>query len=243
MGRILHGLISLLLVLVVSGCAALAGDDEGDGGGGTANGGGKVAVAKPTPKPTKPPLRVADLLGSDGRLTVLILGSDEREGVIGARTDAIIVATPIFFYTVPAQLKAIPHYGEIPFYKNQVRVAMRNIGRIDPTDLMDAIAHGAYAGLAKAMLEMTPDQVLDDSGHGNAAFQLHHVRCACAHQLRRGFQRLPYARIAHERHIDDTQRALPAPRDTGGVIDHVLYGNRQGRFVPLNHHTQGIPHQ
>jgi LCP family protein required for cell wall assembly len=33
------------------------------------------------------------MLGGDGRLTALILGSDERDGVPGARTDAMIVAT------------------------------------------------------------------------------------------------------------------------------------------------------
>jgi LCP family protein required for cell wall assembly len=38
-------------------------------------------------------LRVEDLLGSDGRFTVLVLGSDQREGIIGTRTDAIIVAS------------------------------------------------------------------------------------------------------------------------------------------------------
>jgi LCP family protein required for cell wall assembly len=36
---------------------------------------------------------VAELAGDDGRLTVLILGSDVRKGIIGERTDAIIVAT------------------------------------------------------------------------------------------------------------------------------------------------------
>ncbi len=93
MGRILHGLISLLLVLAVSGCASLAADDQDDRGRKADSGNGRVAVAQPTPEPTTPPLRVEDLLGSDGRLTVLILGSDEREGVVGTRTDAIIVAT------------------------------------------------------------------------------------------------------------------------------------------------------
>ena len=34
-----------------------------------------------------------DLLGKDGRLTVLVLGSDRREGVVGVRTDTMIVAT------------------------------------------------------------------------------------------------------------------------------------------------------
>jgi LCP family protein required for cell wall assembly len=67
-----------------------AGSDDGQDGDRT---GARVARAEPTPKPTKPPLQVSDLVGTDGRLTVLLLGSDYREGVIGSRTDAIIVAS------------------------------------------------------------------------------------------------------------------------------------------------------
>ncbi len=88
MSRALLAVITLALLLVVSGCAAPA-----VGTGLADRTGTKVAKADPTPKPTKPPLRVADLVGEDGRLTVLILGSDYREGVIGSRTDAIIVAS------------------------------------------------------------------------------------------------------------------------------------------------------
>ncbi len=83
---------------------------------------------------------------------------------------------PGLLYKNPADNERIPAYEEIPFYKNQVRVAMRNIGRIDPTDLMDAIAHDAYSGLAKALFEMTPDEVLDEveasgqRGRGGAGF-------------------------------------------------------------------------
>ena len=83
---------------------------------------------------------------------------------------------PGLLYKNPVDNERIPAYEEIPFYKNQVRVAMRNIGRIDPTDLMDAIAHDAYAGLAKALFEMTPDEVLDEvetsgqRGRGGAGF-------------------------------------------------------------------------
>jgi NADH-quinone oxidoreductase subunit F len=79
-------------------------------------------------------------------------------------------------YKDPATKERIEQYHEIPFYKHQVRVAMRNIGRIDPTDLMDAVAHDGYAGLAKALFEMTPDQVLDEvevsgqRGRGGAGF-------------------------------------------------------------------------
>ncbi len=83
---------------------------------------------------------------------------------------------PGLLYKNPADNARIPAYEEIPFYKNQVRVAMRNIGRIDPTDLVDAVAHDAYAGLAKALHEMTPDEVLDEvetsgqRGRGGAGF-------------------------------------------------------------------------
>ncbi len=83
---------------------------------------------------------------------------------------------PGLLYKNPADGERIPAYEEVPFYKHQVRVAMRNIGRIDPTDLMDAIAHGAYSGVAKALFEMTPDEVLDEvetsgqRGRGGAGF-------------------------------------------------------------------------
>ncbi len=89
MSRVLLGLFSLILLVTLSGCADMAAGAQG----GSDDGADKVAVVEPKPSPTKPPIRVADLLGSDGRLTVLILGSDHREGVIGARTDAMIVAT------------------------------------------------------------------------------------------------------------------------------------------------------
>ena len=79
-------------------------------------------------------------------------------------------------YKDPATGERIEQYAEVPFYAHQTRVAMRNIGRIDPTDILDAIAEGAYSGLAKALFEMTPDQVLDEvatsgqRGRGGAGF-------------------------------------------------------------------------
>ncbi len=83
---------------------------------------------------------------------------------------------PGLLYKEPVSGERIEQYAEIPFYKNQVRVAMRNIGRIDPTSILDAIAEGAYSGLAKALFEMTPDQVIDEvaisgqRGRGGAGF-------------------------------------------------------------------------
>ncbi len=83
---------------------------------------------------------------------------------------------PGLLYKEPVSGERIEQYAEIPFYKNQVRVAMRNIGRIDPTDILDAIAAGAYAGLAKALFAMSPDEVIEEvavagqRGRGGAGF-------------------------------------------------------------------------
>jgi NADH-quinone oxidoreductase subunit F len=79
-------------------------------------------------------------------------------------------------YTNPADDGKIEQYADIPFYKNQTRVAMRNIGNIDPTEIEDALAAGAYAGMARALFEMTPDQVIEEvetsglRGRGGAGF-------------------------------------------------------------------------
>ena len=89
MSRALLALFVLVMSLAVSGCAESA-TGPGDDSGTKRKTSAKVAKADPTPKP---PLKVSELVGEDGRFTVLILGSDYREGVIGSRTDAIIVAS------------------------------------------------------------------------------------------------------------------------------------------------------
>jgi NADH-quinone oxidoreductase subunit F len=82
---------------------------------------------------------------------------------------------PRLLYKDPATKKKVEHYGDVPFYAHQTRVAMRNIGKVEPTDIADAVAHDAYAGLVKA-LAMTPEQVLDEversglRGRGGAGF-------------------------------------------------------------------------
>jgi NADH-quinone oxidoreductase subunit F len=64
-------------------------------------------------------------------------------------------------YQDKATSETIAQYSEIPFYKHQHRIALRNIGAIDPTDIDDYILAGGYAGLAKA-LGMEPDDIITE---------------------------------------------------------------------------------
>lgn len=63
-------------------------------------------------------------------------------------------------YADPQTGEKIAHHDEIPFYKHQMRIALRNNGRIDPTDIRDSIANGGYAALAKALTSMTSEEIV-----------------------------------------------------------------------------------
>ncbi len=63
-------------------------------------------------------------------------------------------------YVEPKTGEAVRKYGEIEFYAKQTRVAMRNIGLIDPANLDDYLMRGGYAALAKALSTMEPDDVM-----------------------------------------------------------------------------------
>jgi len=65
---------------------------------------------------------------------------------------------------------------DIPFYKKQKRVALQRNGFVDPCNIYDAIREEGYAGLAKVLTEMKPDEVIDIvkksglRGRGGAGF-------------------------------------------------------------------------
>ena len=64
----------------------------------------------------------------------------------------------------------------IDFYRPQLRLALRNCGRIDPENIDEYIAFDGYRALGKALTEMTPQQVIDEvlksglRGRGGAGF-------------------------------------------------------------------------
>lgn len=65
-------------------------------------------------------------------------------------------------YKEPLTHEKIPSYSEIGFYKKQQRVVLANCGHINPEVIEEYIAEGGYEALARALTEMTPEQVVAD---------------------------------------------------------------------------------
>lgn len=86
-----------------------------------------------------------------------------------------IVKELLYADTVHKDGSVIP-FAEIPFYKYQMRIALRNCGVIAAESIEEAIAAGDYQALAKVLTQMTPEQVIDEikasglRGRGGAGF-------------------------------------------------------------------------
>lgn len=65
-------------------------------------------------------------------------------------------------FVEPESQEVISDSKHMNFYKKQERIALRNCGFIDPADIEEYIARDGYAGLAKAITEMTQDQVVEE---------------------------------------------------------------------------------
>ncbi len=86
-----------------------------------------------------------------------------------------IVKELLYAETLHEDGSVIP-FSEIPFYKHQMRVALRNCGVIAAEDIDEAIGAGDYAALSRTLFEMTPDSVIEEieksglRGRGGAGF-------------------------------------------------------------------------
>ncbi len=65
-------------------------------------------------------------------------------------------------YTEPVTKQAIPKMSEINFFGKQVLVALKNRGLIDPENIEEYIARDGYKGMAKALTEMTSEQIIKE---------------------------------------------------------------------------------
>ncbi|MCK4683048.1 NADH-quinone oxidoreductase subunit NuoF [Candidatus Bipolaricaulota bacterium] len=65
-------------------------------------------------------------------------------------------------YVLPGEEAPIPNIRDIPFFKNQRLIALRNRGLIDPDEIEEYIARDGYKALAKALTSMTPEEIIEE---------------------------------------------------------------------------------
>ncbi len=79
-------------------------------------------------------------------------------------------------YIDPATGERIACAHDIPFYKAQTRIALRDVGVIDPESLDEYLARGGYEAARKALTTMKPEQIIEEMldsglrGRGGAGF-------------------------------------------------------------------------
>ena len=86
------------------------------------------------------------------------------------------IVTDLLYKKSLDEKKNVRSLDEVEFYKKQKRVALRNCGVIDPENINEYIAFDGYKALAKALTEMSRDDVIDVitrsglRGRGGAGF-------------------------------------------------------------------------
>jgi len=65
-------------------------------------------------------------------------------------------------FTPPAEEAAVPRMMDIGFFAHQTLIALRNRGLIDPEKIDEYIARDGYRALAKALTEMTPEDIVNE---------------------------------------------------------------------------------
>jgi NADP-reducing hydrogenase subunit HndC len=81
-----------------------------------------------------------------------------------------------FMFVSPDTKEVIPHLSDIPFFKKQMPLVLRNKGIIDPEKIEDYIARDGYVALEKVLTTLSPLNVIDEitrsglRGRGGAGF-------------------------------------------------------------------------
>lgn len=65
-------------------------------------------------------------------------------------------------YKLPNTEDRIPKQSDLPFYKKQMRIALRNCGLINPEDITESIAMNGYEALGRSLIELSPEEVINE---------------------------------------------------------------------------------
>ncbi len=79
-------------------------------------------------------------------------------------------------YKHPTTEELIPREKDVPFYREQMKIVLRNCGQIDPTRIDDYIVRDGYLAFAKVLSSMSSEAVIEEvkasglRGRGGAGF-------------------------------------------------------------------------
>ena len=122
-------------------------------------------------------------LCSQGPLAV-VSGSDTYYPRLKVKDVKTVVETHLaggevvekLLYVDPSTGERIACAHDIPFYKGQTRIALRDVGVIDPEQIDEYLARGGYEAARKALTTMQPDEIVEEvlasglRGRGGAGF-------------------------------------------------------------------------
>ena len=78
--------------------------------------------------------------------------------------ESLIEGRPVekLLYKHPQTGQPVPLEKDVPFYKEQMKIVLRNCGQIDPTRIEDYIVRDGYLAIAKVLSSMSPEEVIDE---------------------------------------------------------------------------------
>ncbi len=115
-----------------------------------------------------------DLLRGKGVIYTKLTPQDIPSIVEAHLVNGSIISDKTYFD--PRKNVNVPYIEDIDYFKNQVKIALRNCGTIDFASMEQYIAKDGYMAIAKVLKEYTPQQVVDEvkkaglKGRGGAGF-------------------------------------------------------------------------
>jgi NADP-reducing hydrogenase subunit HndC len=105
-------------------------------------------------------------------------GSLKPENVPILVEEHLVKGNPVskFMFVSPETKEVIANLSDIPFFKKQMLLVLRNKGIIDPEKIEDYLARDGYVALDKVITALTPQNVIDEitrsglRGRGGAGF-------------------------------------------------------------------------
>jgi len=131
---------------------------------------GKPRIVYAEMTPEKARAVVAELAAGKARKEFALCKMEEEEYVVEGKRRKYSLDR------LSEDFQGIPLYEEVPFFRKQLKIVLRNCGFIDSDNIDEYIARGGYSSLYRVLTEFTPEQVIDEisksglRGRGGAGF-------------------------------------------------------------------------